>query len=137
MKVKVPENFPQAIGKGVILLPIEEQEKTNSGIIIPTIKTGAQNEQTTPKIGVLMHVGADVTLTVFDSKLNKSRVLKIGDRVMYNPYADAGFLFDNNWYIVMSELDVKAFYADDKAVPMGGVRQSRKRGAVEKRKFFL
>ena len=135
MELKLPKNFPQALSSGVLVFPITEQEmKTAGGLIIPDVATGAQDEMRKPKVGIIAHVGPECKFTVTDVETGKPRLIRKGDKISHAPYADSGFMFDSNFYLQMSELDIKTYFPDDTAKMTTLEMPSRKRGAVEKKK---
>jgi len=135
MKNKLPLNFPQVVGRGVLLLPYDEEEmKTESGLIIKEAATGDGQERRKPAIAIIKDVGPDCVLTIRDINTGLYRKFQPGDKVGHTPYADSGFMFGSYWYLQLSELDIKVYYPDNEAKPYVKEVPSRKRAAVQKAK---
>ena len=79
----------------VLILP-EEENKVNSGIILPD--TAKNNSQ----FGQVIAVGDGENLDYTKSEMK----VKIGDRVIFNKYAGAEIKLDNKSYIIMRQIDV-------------------------------
>ena len=92
------------LGDRVVLRPVEREEKTRSGIVLPD----TANEK--PQEGIVEAVGPGRILD------NGSRVpmeLKTGDRVLYAKYAGNEFKIDDIEYLIVSEKDVLAIVASN------------------------
>ena len=76
----------------ILVAPIEIEEKTASGIIIP------DSAIEKPLQGKVVLVGAD--------KKDEPMELKVGDTVVYGKYAGAELNIDNEDYLLMSQADI-------------------------------
>ena len=88
------------LGDRVVIKPVEREEKTKSGIVLPdtakekpqegiieAVGNGRYNEQT----------GVRIALDV-----------KVGDRVMYAKYAGSEVKIDDTEYLILGEKDILA-----------------------------
>jgi chaperonin GroES len=81
----------------IVVKPIEEQETTRNGIIIP------DSAKEKPQEGEVMAVGHGKRLE--DGKLVALDV-KVGDRVLYGKYSGSETKLDGTEYIIIREDDV-------------------------------
>ena len=86
--------MPRVIGYRVLVKPDKVEEKTKSGIIVPT----ALVEE--PLCGTVVSAG----------KGNKSykMFVKEGDRVLYSKFAGSRITIENEDYLIMPDSDVLA-----------------------------
>ncbi len=80
----------------VLILPMEAEEKTSSGIFIP------DTAKEKPQRGTIVAAGPgtkDVTMEV-----------KVGDVVLYGKYAGTEISVDGKDYLIMKQSDVLAIY---------------------------
>lgn len=82
----------------VVLLPKEKEEKTNLGIILPTI---AQEKSQIAKVVAVGEGGLP------DGKELKMQV-KAGDMVLYAKYSGTEFEEDGKKYIIVRQADILA-----------------------------
>jgi len=88
------------LGDRVVLKPVEREEKTKSGIVLP------DTAKEKPQEGLVEAVG---TGRILDNGTKIPLELKVGDRVLYAKYAGNEFKLDDNVeYLVISEKDVLA-----------------------------
>ncbi|HEX6487700.1 MAG TPA: co-chaperone GroES [Candidatus Dormibacteraeota bacterium] len=85
------------LGDRVVLKPVEREEVTKSGIVLP----GTAQEK--PQEGIVEAVG---TGRILDNGTKVPMELKVGDRVLYAKYAGNEFKFDEVEYLIISEKDV-------------------------------
>lgn len=78
----------------VIVRPLEEDNKTVSGIIIP------DNAKEKPQKGVVVAVG--------NGKKDEPMTLKVGDVVLYGKYGGSEINYGNETFLVLRESDVYA-----------------------------
>ena len=86
------------LGDRVVVRPVEREEVTKSGIVLPDTAT-----QDGPKTGTVEAVGSG---RILDNGTKVPMELKVGDRVLYAKYAGNEFKVDGVEYIVISEKDV-------------------------------
>lgn len=82
------------LGTRVILEPLQAEEKTQGGIIIP------DSAKEKPQSGKVVAVGTG-------SKEEPMEV-KVGDVVLYGKYSGTEISYDNNDYLIMSQTDILA-----------------------------
>ena len=82
----------------VVLEPIEAEEKTKSGILLPGT---AQEKQ---QIGVIASVGNGGTV---DGKEIVMQV-KVGQKVLYAKYSGSEFKYDGKDYVIIRQSDILA-----------------------------
>jgi chaperonin GroES len=90
------------LGDRVVLKPVDREEMTKSGIVIP------DTAKEKPQEGIVEAVG---TGRLLDSGQRVPMELKVGDKVLYAKYAGTEFKPDNVEYLVVSEKDVLAVVA--------------------------
>jgi chaperonin GroES len=83
----------------IILLPLEAEQKTAGGIIIPD----AAKEK--PQKGEIVAVGPG---KIADSGQKIEMSLKNGDKVLYGKYSGTEVSIDGKDYLIMKESDVLA-----------------------------
>jgi chaperonin GroES len=92
------------LGDRVVLKPVEREEKTKSGIVLP------DTAKEKPQEGIVEAVG---TGRILDTGTKVPMELKVGDRVLYAKYAGNEFKLDETEYLVISEKDVLAILASN------------------------
>ena len=85
------------LGDRVVLKPVEREERTKSGIVLP------DTAKEKPQEGIVEAVGAG---RILDNGTKVPMELKIGDRVLYAKYAGNEFKVDDVEYLIISEKDV-------------------------------
>jgi chaperonin GroES len=87
------------LGDRVVVKPIEREETTKSGIVIPdTVKEK-------PREGIVEAVGVG---RILDSGTMVPMELEVGDEVLYAEYAGNEFTLDDVEYLIIAERDVLA-----------------------------
>jgi chaperonin GroES len=87
------------LGDRVVLTPIEREDVTKSGIVLPA------TAKEKPQEGLVEVVGTGRTL---DNGTRVPMELKVGDRVLYAKYAGSEFKLEDIEYLIISETDVLA-----------------------------
>jgi chaperonin GroES len=87
------------LGDRVVLKPVEREERTKSGIVLP------DTAKEKPQEGIVQEVGSG---RVLDNGNTVPLELKKGDRVLYAKYAGNEFKIDEVEYLIVSEKDVLA-----------------------------
>ena len=87
------------LGDRVVLKPVEREERTKSGIVLP------DTAKEKPQEGIVEEVGSG---RVLDNGTTVPLELKKGDRVLYAKYAGNEFKIDEIEYLIVSEKDVLA-----------------------------
>jgi chaperonin GroES len=90
------------LGDRVVLKPVDREEMTKSGIVIP------DTAKEKPQEGIVEAVG---TGRLLDSGQRVPMELKVGDKVLYAKYAGSEFKPDDVEYLIVSEKDVLAVVA--------------------------
>jgi len=90
------------LGDRVVLKPVDREEMTKSGIVIP------DTAKEKPQEGIVEAVG---TGRVLDTGQRVPMELKVGDKVLYSKYAGSEFKPDEVEYLIVSEKDVLAVVA--------------------------
>lgn len=83
----------------IIIRPLEADEKTAGGIIIP------DNAKEKPQKGEVVAVGAG---KIADNGQKIEMALKSGDKVLYGKYSGTEVSIDGADYLIMRETDVLA-----------------------------
>jgi chaperonin GroES len=87
------------LGDRVVLKPVEREERTKSGIVLP------DTAKEKPQEGIVEAVG---TGRLLDNGSTVPVSLKHGDKVLYAKYAGNEFKLDDVEYLIISEKDVLA-----------------------------
>ncbi len=83
----------------VIVKPLESEEKTAGGIIIP------ENAKEKPQTGEVVAVGSG---KIADNGQKIDMTLKAGDKVLYGKYSGTEVTIEGTDYLIMRESDVLA-----------------------------
>ena len=83
----------------IIIRPLEAEEKTAGGIIIP------DNAKEKPQKGEVIAIGAG---KIADNGQKIEMTLKAGDKVLYGKYSGTEISIDGDDYLIMRESDVLA-----------------------------
>ena len=87
------------LGARVVIKPLQREEMTKSGIVLP------DTAKEKPQEGTIVAVGPGG----LDKNGNKvEMVLKLGDKVLYQKYAGTEFKIDDEEHLVMHQDDVLA-----------------------------
>jgi len=92
------------LGDRVVVKPVEREEKTKSGIVLP------DTAKEKPQEGIVEAVG---TGRILDNGTKVPMELKVGDKVLYAKYAGNEFKLDEIEYLIVSEKDVLAVVASN------------------------
>ncbi|TMD51171.1 MAG: co-chaperone GroES [Chloroflexi bacterium] len=87
------------LGDRVVVKPVEREEKTKSGIVLP------DTAKEKPQEGIVEAVG---TGRLLDNGTKVPMELKVGDKILYAKYAGNEFKVDETEYLIISEKDVLA-----------------------------
>ncbi len=90
------------LGDRVVLKPVDREEKTKSGIVIP------DTAKEKPEEGIVEALG---TGRILDDGRKVPIALKVGDKVLYSKYAGNEYKPDDVAYLIVSEKDVLAVIA--------------------------
>ncbi len=93
------------LGDRVVVKPVEREEKTKSGIVLP------DTAKEKPQEGIIEAVG---TGRLLDNGQKVPVDVKVGDRVLYAKYAGTEFKLEEVEYLIVSEKDVLAVVANGK-----------------------
>jgi chaperonin GroES len=87
------------LGDRVVVKPVEKEEKTKSGIVIP------DTAKEKPQEGIVEAVG---TGRILDNGTRVPMELEVGDKVLYAKYSGNEFKLDEVEYLIIPEKDVLA-----------------------------
>jgi chaperonin GroES len=87
------------LGDRVVLKPVEREERTKSGIVLP------DTAKEKPQEGMVEAVG---TGRILDNGTKVPMELSVGDKVLYAKYAGNEFKLEDVEYLIISEKDVLA-----------------------------
>ncbi|HAJ77901.1 MAG TPA: co-chaperone GroES [Clostridiales bacterium] len=82
----------------VVLEQIEPEEKTESGILLPS------SSKEKPAIAKVVAVGEGGFVDGYEVKM----LVKVGDKVLYSKYAGSDVKIENKDYIVIKQADILA-----------------------------
>ena len=92
------------LGDRVVVKPVDKEEKTKSGIVLP------DTAKEKPQEGIVQAVG---TGRILDNGTKVPMELKVGDKVLYAKYSGNEFKLDEVEYLIVSEKDVLAVVASN------------------------
>src|SRR2546428_11067550 len=87
------------LGDRVVVKPVEKEERTKSGIVLP------DTAKEKPQEGIVEAVG---TGRILDNGTKIPMELKVGDKILYAKYAGNELKLDEIEYLIVSEQDVPA-----------------------------
>ena len=90
------------LGDRVVVKPVEREERTKSGIVLP------DTAKEKPQEGIIEAVG---TGRLLDNGTKVPMELQVGDKILYAKYAGNEFKVDEIEYLIISEKDVLAIVA--------------------------
>ncbi len=94
------------LGDRVVVKPVEKEETTKSGIVIPdTVKEK-------PQEGIVEAVGSG---RILDNGTKVPMELEVGDKVLYAKYSGNEFKLDEVEYLIIPEKDVLAIVDNGKS----------------------
>ncbi len=88
----------------VVVKPIEAEEKTKGGIVLP------DTAKDKPQEGEVIAVG---TGRILDNGTKLPLEVKVGDRVVYSKYSGSEIKIDGEEYLIIRESDVLAIRQKD------------------------
>jgi chaperonin GroES len=90
------------LGDRVVVKPVEREERTKSGIVLP------DTAKEKPQEGIVEAVG---TGRLLDNGTKVPMELQVGDKILYAKYAGNEFKVEEIEYLIISEKDVLAVVA--------------------------
>ena len=93
------------LGDRVVVKPVEREERTKSGIVLP------DTAKEKPQEGIVEAVGSGRLL---DNGTKVPMELQVGDKILYAKYAGNEFKVEEIEYLIISEKDVLAVVANGK-----------------------
>jgi chaperonin GroES len=93
------------LGDRVVVRPLEREEVTKSGIVLP------DTAKEKPQQGEVLAVG---TGRVLDNGQRQAMELKAGDRVLFAKYSGTEFKQEQEEYLILRESDVLAIVENGK-----------------------
>src|SRR5438874_8161550 len=95
------------LGDRVVIKPVEREEKTKSGIVLP------DTAKEKPQEGMIEAVGNGRFIETTGKR--EPLDVKVGDRVVYAKYAGSEIKLDETEYLILSEKDILAVVATGKS----------------------
>ncbi|MCI1931124.1 MAG: co-chaperone GroES [Clostridia bacterium] len=90
------------LGDKVVIKQMEAEEKTKSGIVLPT------QSKEKPQEAEVISVGPGGMVDGKEVKMN----VKPGDKIIYSKYSGTEIKFDNETYIIIKQGDILAIVED-------------------------
>ena len=90
----------------VIVEPIEQEEKTSSGIYLPDT---AHKDK--PQTGTVIAIG---TGRLLDNGQRVQTEVKVGEKVVFAKYAGSDVELDDKKYVILKDSDILAVISEDK-----------------------
>jgi chaperonin GroES len=94
------------LGDRVVVKPVDKEETTKSGIVIP------DTAKEKPQEGIVEAVGAG---RILDNGTRVPMELETGDKVLYAKYSGSEYKVDEIEYLVIPERDVLAIIGNGKS----------------------
>ncbi len=94
------------LGDRVVVKPVEKEEMTKSGIVIP------DTAKEKPQEGIVEAVG---TGRILDNGTKVPMELGVGDQVLYARYSGSEYKLDDVEYLIIAERDVLAIVDNGKS----------------------
>ena len=94
------------LGDRVVVKPVEKEEMTKSGIVIP------DTAKEKPQEGIVEAVG---TGRILDNGTKVPMELEVGNKVLYAKYSGNEFKLDDIEYLIIPERDVLAIVDNGKS----------------------
>jgi|SRR5690348_201187 len=94
------------LGDRVVVKPVDKEETTKSGIVIP------DTAKEKPQEGIVEAVGAG---RILDNGTRVPMELEAGDKVLYAKYSGSEYKVDEIEYLVIPERDVLAIIGNGKS----------------------
>jgi chaperonin GroES len=94
------------LGDRVVVKPVEKEETTKSGIVIP------DTVEEKPQEGIVEAVG---TGRILDNGTRVPMEIEVGDKVLYAKYSGSEFKLDEIEYLIIPERDVLAVVGNGKS----------------------
>ncbi len=92
------------LGDRVVVKPVDREERTKSGIVLP------DTAKEKPQEGIVEAAGSG---RILDNGTKIPMELKVGDKVLYAKYAGNEFKVEEIDYLIISEKDVLAIVASN------------------------
>src|SRR5437868_13451483 len=92
------------LGDRVVIKPVEREERTKSGIVLP------DTAKAKPQEGMVEAVGTGRFLETTGKR--EPLDVKVGDRVVYAKYAGSEIQLDETEHLILSEQDILAVVAN-------------------------
>jgi chaperonin GroES len=87
------------LGDRVVVKPLEQEEKTKSGIVLP------DTAKEKPQQGEVLAVGSGRTL---ENGQKVALEVKVGDKVIFSKYAGTEIKIDGQEVLILNERDIHA-----------------------------
>src|SRR5437867_6034117 len=112
------------LGDRVVIKPVEREERTKSGIVLPDTAKEKPQEGMVEAVGNGRFIEATGKREPLD--------VKVGDRVVYAKYAGSEIKLDETEYLIVSEKDILAVVANGKEQ-----RAQHRRQPANRLAFFI
>ena len=89
----------QPLADRIVVKPLEAEEKTKGGIVLP------DTAEEKPQEGKIVAVGKG---RILESGQFQAPEVKVGDRVLYGKYSGTEITLDGEQYLILRESDVLA-----------------------------
>ena len=93
----------QPLGDRVVIKPLEREEMTKSGIVLP------DTAKEKPQEGMILAVGPGA---LNDEGKRNAMDVKVGQKVLFAKYAGTEFKLDDDEYLIVGQKDILAIVAD-------------------------
>ena len=87
------------LGDRVVIQPVQREEMTKSGIVLP------DTAKEKPQEGMILAAGPG---RILDDGKREAMDVKVGDRVLYSKYAGTEFKVDGEDLLIVSQKDILA-----------------------------
>ena len=87
------------LGDRVVIQPVQREEMTKSGIVLP------DTAKEKPQEGIILAAGPG---RILDDGKREEMDVKVGDRVLYSKYAGTEFKVDSDELLIVKQSDILA-----------------------------
>ncbi len=91
------------LGDRVVIQPVQREEMTKSGIVLP------DTAKEKPQEGIVLAAGPG---RILDDGKREAMDVKVGDKVLYAQYAGTEFKVDGEDLLIVSQKDILAIVED-------------------------
>lgn len=134
--MKKDKTFPIPGGNSILLLKDTDEKKTKSGIILTDVSADINKGVEHKFTGIVVAVGHDCKRMFYDP-LDRlvGRTLVVGDRVIYNSYANMTIIHEGVSYLIMGDIDAYCLLPSAETITTSQEQKKGQRGNISEDAF--